>query len=79
MFLFIENKIRRLAANNIVCIMRYRNSSSAKQAVQNTRGNRRHMVSSEDIRTFGVIDEHHGGGGCPVLLDPKRPNNETSN
>jgi hypothetical protein len=33
MFLFIENKIRRLVVNNLVCIMRYRNSSSAKQAV----------------------------------------------
>jgi hypothetical protein len=30
------------------------------------------VVSSEDIRTFGVVDEHHSGGRCPVLLDPKR-------
>jgi hypothetical protein len=52
--------------------VRYRNSSTAKQAVQDEPGrNKSQVISGEEIHTFRVVDEPHGGGN-PVLLDPKR-------
>lgn len=33
---------------------------------------KKHVASRPEIRTFGVVDEPHGGGGGPVLLDPER-------
>jgi hypothetical protein len=31
-----------------------------------------YAVPGEMVRTFGFVDEPHGGGGGPIFLDPER-------